>query len=201
MERRTELATFGKSCFWGPDSFFSDLEGVVDTTVGYAQSIRKNPSYLGMYFEKFFFYLQRKQPAICEAVQVEFDPAKTSYDSLLKAFFDNYQSDSKTPWGDKPFIGYHNKDQRIMADQNASERNDTITRIEPLKSFYPAEFGHQHFEEVLKEGGWVLYTFYLLPRTVEIVFEAAFREGINYCIPYMHFFDMLVKESQKHPRI
>lgn len=41
----TEKATFSMGCFWGPDEYFSDLPGVISTTVGYAGGTTEHPTY------------------------------------------------------------------------------------------------------------------------------------------------------------
>jgi peptide-methionine (S)-S-oxide reductase len=74
-----QLALFGMGCFWGAERKFWELPGVISTSVGYAAGFTPNPTY----------------EEVCtgrtghnEVVRVVFDPAKTSYETLLKAFWE-----------------------------------------------------------------------------------------------------------------
>ncbi len=74
-----EVAIFGLGCFWGAEEIFWQIPGVWSTSVGYAGGHTPNPSY----------------EEVCsghtghtEAVRVVFDPAKVSYATLIKAFFE-----------------------------------------------------------------------------------------------------------------
>ncbi len=76
-----ELALFGMGCFWGAERVFWQAPGVISTSVGYAGGYTPNPSY----------------EEVCsgrtghnEVVRVVFDPAVTSYDALLKLFWENH---------------------------------------------------------------------------------------------------------------
>src|SRR5437762_3644717 len=76
-----EQAIFGMGCFWGAERVFWQAPGVYTTAVGYAGGTTPNPTY----------------EEVCsartnhtEAVLVVFDPAKTSYDALLKLFWENH---------------------------------------------------------------------------------------------------------------
>src|SRR3954454_20014029 len=76
-----QLAQFGLGCFWGPQRVFCQLPGVYSTAVGYAGGDTKNPTY----------------EEVCsgftnhtEAVLVVFDPAKVSYEQLLKTFWESH---------------------------------------------------------------------------------------------------------------
>src|SRR3954466_6389747 len=76
-----QTAVFGMGCFWGAERKFWEADGVYTTAVGYAGGYPPNPSY----------------EEVCsgstghtEAVLVVFDPAKTSYDELLRLFWENH---------------------------------------------------------------------------------------------------------------
>jgi peptide-methionine (S)-S-oxide reductase len=76
-----ELALFGMGCFWGAERVFWQAPGVISTSVGYAGGYTPNPSY----------------EEVCsggtghnEVVRVVFDPAATSYDALLRLFWENH---------------------------------------------------------------------------------------------------------------
>jgi peptide-methionine (S)-S-oxide reductase len=76
-----EVAVFGMGCFWGAERLFWRLDGVYSTAVGYAGGITPNPTY-----EEVCSGLTGHT----EVVQVVFDPAKVSYDRLLKVFWENH---------------------------------------------------------------------------------------------------------------
>ncbi|MBV8030937.1 MAG: peptide-methionine (S)-S-oxide reductase MsrA, partial [Betaproteobacteria bacterium] len=76
-----ELAQFGMGCFWGAERVFWQAPGVYSTAVGYAGGDTKNPSY-----EEVCSGLTNHT----EMVLVVFDPKKTSYEALLKLFWENH---------------------------------------------------------------------------------------------------------------
>jgi peptide-methionine (S)-S-oxide reductase len=76
-----EQAIFGMGCFWGAERKFWEAEGVYTTAVGYAGGFTPNPTY----------------EEVCsgrtghnEVVLVVFDPSKTSYDEMLRVFWENH---------------------------------------------------------------------------------------------------------------
>ena len=77
----TKTAIFGLGCFWGDEKDFWQLPGVVTTAVGYAGGHTPNPTYEEVCSAK---------TGHTEAVLVVFDPAKVSYEALLKIFFERY---------------------------------------------------------------------------------------------------------------
>ena len=76
-----EKATFGAGCFWGVEAVFRGVPGVVATAVGYMGGTLKNPTYQDVCTDK---------TGHAEVVQVEYDPAKVSYEELLKVFWENH---------------------------------------------------------------------------------------------------------------
>jgi len=77
----TQTAMFGMGCFWGAERIFWQLDGVVSTAVGYAAGFTRHPTY----------------KEVCtgrtghnEVVLVVYDPARISYEALLKAFWENH---------------------------------------------------------------------------------------------------------------
>jgi peptide-methionine (S)-S-oxide reductase len=73
------LALFGLGCFWGAERKFWQTPGVLSTSVGYAGGITKNPTYREVC---------SGQTGHAEAVRVVFDPAKVSYEELLRVFWE-----------------------------------------------------------------------------------------------------------------
>ena len=76
-----EKATFGAGCFWGVESFFREVPGVIDAVAGYAGGETENPTYKQVCSDT---------TGHAEVVQVTFDPAKVSYEKLLGVFFANH---------------------------------------------------------------------------------------------------------------
>src|SRR6267154_1920942 len=74
----TQRATFGGGCFWCMEAIFERVEGVRAVTSGYAGGLMPNPTYKDVCNE---------DTGHAEAIQIEFDPAKVSYDQLLEVFW------------------------------------------------------------------------------------------------------------------
>jgi peptide-methionine (S)-S-oxide reductase len=135
---RTAVATFALGWFWGVDSQFGGLEGVLRTTVGYTGGTRENPTYerLGDH---------------TEAVEVEYDPAQISYGELLRVFWSSH--DPRSPAWARQYrnaIFYHTEEQRRLALASrtavATDLGEEVaTDIEPAGRFYPAEDYHQKY--------------------------------------------------------
>ena len=75
----TEKATFGAGCFWGVEVDFRNTPGVKDAAVGYMGGDVPNPTYEQVCTDR---------TGHAEVVQVEFDPAEVSYETLLRTFWD-----------------------------------------------------------------------------------------------------------------
>jgi len=136
-------ATFeaAMSWFWGPQRDFDtvDVEGIVETVVGYTGSnndAAKNPTYQNM-------------QDYAEAIRITFDPTKVLYEELLDMFFS-----FATP-ADPRFAGtqyrsalfYHTLEQKELAEAAVSARGrvGSWVSIEPASNFYRAEEYHQKY--------------------------------------------------------
>ena len=75
----TEKATFAAGCFWKPEMFYREMDGVVDTAVGYEGGHVDNPTYE---------MVCSGTTGHAEVVQVEFDPEKVSYEQLVDKFWE-----------------------------------------------------------------------------------------------------------------
>ena len=145
----TEKAIFAGGCFWCMEAPFDRLPGVLSVTPGYSGSTVRNPTYE---------QVSAGGTGHAEAVQIVFDPAKTSYSKLLDIFWHNIDPTVK----DRQFcdtgnqyrsaIFYQGEDQHRIAvqsksalDKNKPFKEAIVTEITPSGEFYPAEEYHQHY--------------------------------------------------------
>ncbi|HVV66618.1 MAG TPA: peptide-methionine (S)-S-oxide reductase MsrA [Candidatus Saccharimonadales bacterium] len=144
-----EKALFAAGCFWGVQYYFDQVPGVVKTEVGYTGGHTENPTYE---------QVCSRTTGHAEAVLIEFDPKKVSYETLCKQFFhmhDPTQLNRQGPdIGDnyRSAIFYFNDDQRQIAeavkyDSESKFEKEIVTQITPATKFYPAEAYHQKYTE------------------------------------------------------
>ena len=146
-----EKATFGAGCFWGVEARFTEMPGVVDTAVGYEGGDLEHPTYKEVCTDR---------TGHAEVVEVTFDPARVSYDTLLDAFFalhDPTQVNRLGPdWGSQyRSVVFAQSDEQMrqaqakIAELNASGayRKQIATKVEPATVFWKAEEYHQRYLE------------------------------------------------------
>lgn len=151
-----DTAIFAAGCFWGVQFYFDQVPGVVETEVGYIGGHKDNPSY---------WEVASHKTGHAEAVKISFDPAKTSYDSLLKQFFrmhDPTQLNRQGPdVGDqyRSAIFYSDGTQKQAAQNTIEQLNKSdqfekliVTSLEPAAKWWPAEDEHQKFTERTGRG-------------------------------------------------
>lgn len=144
-------ATFAAGCFWGVEARFAQLPGVTATAVGYEGGNLPNPSYKDVCTDR---------TGHAEAVEIDYDPAKISYEQLLDAFFslhDPTQLNRQGPdWGTqyRSAIFYHTLEQesaaktaieRLTAEKRFSK--PIATQVVPASTFWRAEEYHQKYLE------------------------------------------------------
>jgi peptide-methionine (S)-S-oxide reductase len=149
-----EKAYFAAGCFWKVQYIFSKVPGVLRTRVGYTGGATKDPTYRDVCSDS---------TGHAETVQVEFDPAKVSYQKLLQVFFANH--DPTTPNRQGPDVGsqyrsaifYSSPEQQKEATAYREELNKTrrfaapvVTEIQAAGAFFDAEDYHQDY--FLKHG-------------------------------------------------
>lgn len=145
----TELATatFAGGCFWSMEHPFDVLDGVVSVTVGYMGGTTPNPTYQ---------QVSVGATGHLESVQVEYDPRKVAYETLLSAYWHNI--DPLTLNGQFCDFGsqyhtavfYRDSTQRRLAEDSKRAlesrfQKPITTVILPAGKFYPAEEYHQHY--------------------------------------------------------
>ncbi|MEP2945213.1 MAG: peptide-methionine (S)-S-oxide reductase MsrA [Lentilitoribacter sp.] len=147
-----EVAYFGMGCFWGVERLYWNIEGVYVTASGYAGGITPNPTYEETVTGK---------TGHTEIVMVVYDPAKVSYQTLLKTFWEEhdptqgmrqgndvgttYRSAIYTTSSDQLDIALASRDTYQNNLKNAGVSHDITTEIKPLDTFYYAEDYHQQY--------------------------------------------------------
>lgn len=144
-------ATFGAGCFWGVESFFREVPGVIDAVTGYAGGVADNPTYKQVCTDT---------TGHAEVVQVEYDPKKVSYDRLLDVFFANHDPTTINRQGPdfgtqyRSVIFTHTPQQQEAAEARKAALNKSgkfkktiVTAIEPFRNFFRAEEYHQRYFE------------------------------------------------------
>jgi peptide-methionine (S)-S-oxide reductase len=146
-----ETAVFGLGCFWGAERVFWQAPGVYSTAVGYAGGYTPNPTYNEVCGAR---------TGHAEVVLVVFDPKQTSYEALLKRFWENHDPTQGMRQGNDVGTQYRSAvyttsdAQREAADASRATFQDALdarrygeitTEIAPLDRFYYAEDYHQQY--------------------------------------------------------
>lgn len=144
-------ATFGAGCFWGVEAAFRQVEGVLDTSVGFMGGTTEAPSYAEVCTGR---------TGHAEVVQVEYDPDRVSFEELLAAFWECHDPTQVNRQGPdrgtqyRSVIFYHSREQQAVAEASrraveASSRypRPVATAIETAGRFYRAEEYHQQYLE------------------------------------------------------
>jgi len=145
----TRIATFGGGCFWCVEADFEKMPGVVEAVSGYTGGHKENPSYKEV---------SSGTTGHVEAVQVHYDPSKTTYQDLLDFFWMHINpTDGGGQFVDRgsqyrSVIFYHDEEQKRVAEESKevlerSGRFDKpiVTEILPFARFYEAEEYHQDY--------------------------------------------------------
>jgi methionine-S-sulfoxide reductase len=144
---KMEKAILAGGCFWGVEALFQELDGVVDTTVGYTGGHTLNPTYRD---------ICGHGTGHAEAVEVIYDPGKVSYEDILVYFWRLHDPTTMNRQG--PDIGdqyrsaifYLSPEQQAAAEKVKPEaqkrwKKPIVTEIVPAATFYPAEEYHQDY--------------------------------------------------------
>ena len=145
----TAKATFAGGCFWCMEPPYDKLPGVISTTSGYMGGTTKNPTYESV---------STGRTGHTEVVQVEYDPAKVTYSTLLEVFWRNIDPTQRDgqfcDHGSQYRTGifYHNEEQKKLAEaskaalqKNKPFKGEIVTEVTKAPDFYPAEAYHQDF--------------------------------------------------------
>jgi methionine-S-sulfoxide reductase len=152
------IATFAAGCFWGVEASFREIEGVLETRVGYTGGTTPNPTYE---------LVCSSTTGHAEAVEVEFDPTVVSYPELVDAFWSMHNPTTRNRQGwdfgsqYRSAIFFADAEQERLATASrdahqADVRRPIVTEIAPAATFYAAEEYHQRYFE--KHGGAICAT-------------------------------------------
>ncbi len=144
-------ATFAAGCFWGVEATFRQIPGVIGTRVGYTGGEMKNPTYKDVCTDG---------TGHAEAVEVDYDPAKVSYEQLLDVFWENHDPTQLNRQGPdfgtqyRSAIFYYSPEQEQLAKSSKQQLEKSgqysrpiVTQIVPAATFYEAEDYHQQYLE------------------------------------------------------
>ena len=153
---KTQKATLAGGCFWGLEDLIRKLPGVIDTTVGYTGGKVKNATY-------------KNHEGHAEAIEIEYDPSKISYEDLLEFFFRYHDPTTLNRQGNdigssyRSAIFYHDEEQRQVAERvkakvNASGKwkRPVVTEITKASEFWTAEDYHQDYL-IKNPGGYTCH--------------------------------------------
>src|ERR1035437_8935385 len=151
MAKKYKIATFAAGCFWGVESAFRAVEGVVDVTVGYAGGAVPKPNYRAVCSGK---------TGHAEVVQVEYDPARVSFEQLLEVFWQIHDPTTLNRQGPdvgtqyRSIIFYSDDHERSAAEESKRRLDESVnlgrpivTQIMAAAEFYRAEENHQRYFE------------------------------------------------------
>ncbi len=149
-----DSAVFGMGCFWGAERIFWEADGVYTTAVGYAGGLTPNPTYEEVCSGR---------TGHAEVVLVAFEVAKTSYQEMLRLFWEGHDPTQGMRQGNdvgsqyRSLIMWHGDSQRAAAETSMSTYQQMLssaghatittelTEIDPAHPFYYAEAYHQQY--------------------------------------------------------
>jgi peptide-methionine (S)-S-oxide reductase len=156
-----QTAVFAGGCFWGTQSVFERVKGVVDTTVGYAGGSADTATY---------DQVTTETTGHAESVRVVYDPSRITYGQLLRIFFsvahDPTQLNRQGPdvgTSYRSAIFFNSPEQQRVAEAYIAQLDAAhifpgriVTQLVPLKGFYDAESYHQHYADQNPTNPYIL---------------------------------------------
>ena len=148
----TQKAILAGGCFWGMQDLIRKLPGVVGTRVGYTGGDVPNATY-------------RNHGSHAEAIEIEFDPERTSYRDLLEFFFQIHDPSTRNRQGNDVGTSYRSaifntdEEQRRIAEDTIADVDASglwpgpvVTEVAPAGPFWEAEPEHQDYLERIPWG-------------------------------------------------
>ena len=152
MTDTTQRAVLAGGCFWGMQDLIRRQPGVVATRVGYTGSQNANATY-------------RNHPGHAEAIEITFDPARTSYRDLLEFFFQIHDPTTRNRQGNdvgtsyRSAIFYVDDEQKRVAEDTIADVDASglwpgkvVTEVTEAGPFWEAEPEHQDYLERIPWG-------------------------------------------------
>lgn len=147
LKAETETAVFGAGCFWCVEAFYEQQPGVTNVISGYAGGTEPDPNYA---------QVSAGATSHAEVVQIEFDPAVTSYEKLVDFFWKTHDpTDGRGVAPDfgkqyRPIILYRSPEQKAAAEKSKAAEavrlgKPMAAEIVSLEKFYAAEEYHQDY--------------------------------------------------------
>ena len=150
-EEEFATATFAAGCFWGVESIFRRVDGVIDTAVGYAGGEKDDPTYKEVCYT---------DTGHAEAVEVKYDPGIVEYSKLVEVFFDNHNPTTPDRQGVdvgtqyRSVIFCYDEAQRAAAEAAIAALTEAerfqqpiVTQLVDAAPFWRAEEYHQRYFE------------------------------------------------------
>lgn len=147
-----ERAVLAGGCFWGMQDLIRKQPGVISTRVGYTGGAVKNATY-------------RNHEGHAEAIEIMFDPAKTSYRTMLEFFFQIHDPSTLNRQGNdrgtsyRSMIFYTSDQQKRIAEDTIADveasglwPGKVVTEVAPAGEFWEAEPEHQDYLERYPDG-------------------------------------------------
>ncbi len=148
----TERAVLAGGCFWGMQDLIRKQPGVISTRVGYTGGNVKNATY-------------RNHEGHAEAIEIIFDPARTSFRTMLEFFFQIHDPTTLNRQGNdlgtsyRSAIFYTSDEQKKIADDTIADveasglwPGKVVTEVAPAREFWEAEPEHQDYLERYPDG-------------------------------------------------
>jgi peptide-methionine (S)-S-oxide reductase len=152
MTDNTETAILAGGCFWGMQELLRHRDGVISTRVGYAGGENENPT-------------EGNHPGHAEAVEIVFDPERTSYRDILEFFFQIHDPTTKDRQGKytgsdyRSEIFYTTDEQRQVAEETTADveacglwPGKVVTEISAARPFWEAEAEDQDYLQHYPDG-------------------------------------------------
>jgi len=157
-----QTAVLSGGCFWGVQSVFQHVKGVISATSGYSGGSAKTAEYE---------IVSTGETGHAESVQIVYDPALITYGELLRVFFsvahDPTQLNRQGPDEGSQYrsaIFYGNEEQKRIAEAYIEQLNQAkvfarpiVTQVVALRAFYPAEAYHQNYATLHPNQPYIVF--------------------------------------------
>ncbi len=179
QQKKLQKATFGMGCFWCTEALFQRLNGVSNVKSGYEGGNVPNPTY---------DEVCTGETNHAEVIEMEYDPAKISYDELLEIFWKSHDPTTLNRQGAdvgtqyRSVVFYHTPEQKETAEKYKAALNKdnafgkpVVTTIVKAETFYVAENYHQDY--FFKNGEAPYCKIVILPKMekLEKLFKAKLK--------------------------